>query len=90
MQYCDLKRYEATIADMTPQERKELHEWVADGFDVHDNPWLLYDEYGHPFDFITASRIADDMALNPEAYFGAGYQEPELNEETDINDEPPF
>jgi len=90
MLYCDLKRYEVTITNMTAQERKELYEWVADGSDVHSNPWLLYDEYGLLFDFITASRIADDMLRNPESYFGIGYLEPELNDDIDINNEPPF
>ena len=66
--YKDLRQYEATVGRLTPNERKELREWVAAGNDVHCNPYLLYGENGHPLDFITAGRIAEDMRCNPDDY----------------------
>jgi hypothetical protein len=46
---------------MTPPERKDLLEWVKDGNSVHNNPWLLYSEEGHPLDFLDAMRITEDL-----------------------------
>jgi hypothetical protein len=33
----ELKEYLVTISDLTADEHKELHEWVADGNSVYDN-----------------------------------------------------
>ena len=65
-----LKEYEARIDDMTAKERKELHEWVRAGNEVCNNPYLLSDEDGWPIDFITASRVAEEMAADPESFQG--------------------
>ena len=65
----ELKRYEAEFGHMTADERKELHEWVARGERVYDNPCLLYREDGRPFDYVTAIRIFQDMCDNPEDYW---------------------
>jgi len=64
----ELKEYGAIIGYMTPEERKGLCEWVATGNGVNDNPYLLYGENGWPLDYISASRIYEEMLLNPEDY----------------------
>jgi len=68
----EFKKYEAAIGTMTPEERKELHEWAAARNSAYDNPCLLWDDDGHPFDFITALRIDEDMRSNPEDYHFGG------------------
>ena len=64
----ELREYEVTIGYMTPDELKELREWVAAGNSVHCNPHILYGDDGHPMDYITANRIAEDMNRNPDNY----------------------
>ena len=64
----ELKRYEATIGHMMPEERKELREWVSAGNSPYDNPCLLCGEDGRLMDYITAIRIDEDMMENPEDY----------------------
>lgn len=64
----ELREYEAVIGYMTPEERKELREWVAAGNQAICNPYYLYGDDGHPLDYISAARIAEDMRLNPEDY----------------------
>lgn len=56
-----LKEYEATIGIMTADERKELHEWVAAGNSVHDNPCYIYGEDGCPMDYINAIRCDKEL-----------------------------
>ena len=68
MLYKELKRYEAEIGHISPEERKGLRGWAMHGGGVYDNPYLLYGENGHPFDYITASRITRDMQDNPKDY----------------------
>jgi hypothetical protein len=34
----ELKLYETSVGILAPDERKMLHEWVADGNGVYDNP----------------------------------------------------
>ena len=63
-----LKKYEAMFDDMTEEERKELHEWIAAGNDFNSNPYLLNSEDGWPMDFINASRNAEEMATHPELF----------------------
>ena len=66
-----LKEYEATIGTLTEDERKELHEWVATGNSVHDNPYYIYGEDGYPMDYINANRYDKELCeemrnLTPE------------------------
>lgn len=49
-------------ADVTPDERREVLEWVKSGNSVYSNPWYLYDESGHSMDYITAMRTVPDLA----------------------------
>lgn len=49
-------------AQITPKERLEILEWVKSGNSVYSNPWYLYDEGGHPMDYITAMRTVPDLA----------------------------
>ena len=64
----ELKQYEASFVDLMPNERKTLHEWVADGNSVRDNPSLIAGEDGNPLCYITAIRLVADMWNNPEDY----------------------
>ena len=56
-----LNDYMSIVGNLTPEEKKDLRKWVADGNSVYDNPCLLYGEDGHPMDYITAIRIDADM-----------------------------
>ena len=49
-------------AQITPEERLETLEWVKSGNSVYSNPWYLYNEGGHPMDYITATRTVPDLA----------------------------
>jgi hypothetical protein len=62
--------YLLTIDDVTEDERRDLDEWVAQGYSVYDNPYTLYDERGQPMDYINGCRVGLDMAENPSLYFG--------------------
>ena len=64
----ELKQYEASFSDLTPDERKTLHQWVADGNSVRDNPSLIAGEDGNPLCYITAIRLVADMWNHPEDY----------------------
>ena len=63
-----LKQYEASIGDLTPDERKALHQWVTDGNSVYDNASWLAGEDGNPLCFIAAIRLEADMFSHPEDY----------------------
>jgi len=65
----ELKEYEQTIGDLTPDEREELREWVKMGRSVYDNPWYISMGNGWPIDYIKASRIFDEILNNPEIYY---------------------
>ncbi|MDL2252777.1 hypothetical protein LJC64_04780 [Ruminococcaceae bacterium OttesenSCG-928-A11] len=62
----DYLRHEANKylldADVTPDERREVLEWVKSGNSVYCNPWYLYDDGGHSMDYITAMRTVPDLA----------------------------
>jgi len=64
----NLREYEAAIGNVTPEERKELREWVAAGNQAICNPYYLYGDDGHLLDYISAARIAVDMRRHPEDY----------------------
>jgi len=66
-----LKKYEQIFDEMTAEEKYELREWIVNGHSVNSNPFLIYGENGGLMDFVEASRVADDMAANPEGYGGA-------------------
>ena len=51
----ELKEYEK-ITPMTEDERKVLHEWVADGNSVHENGAMACYEGGRPMDFLDVYR----------------------------------
>jgi len=59
-----LRAYLKSIGSLSYTEKNELKEWVDDGNSVYDNPYDLYDENGHPLDFITARRIFFDIWEN--------------------------
>jgi hypothetical protein len=52
-----LKQYEVAVGDITPEERKALRKWVADGNSVYDNPFWLAGEDGNSLCFIVAIRL---------------------------------
>jgi len=75
----ELKEYEATIGVLSDEERNDLHEWVANGNSVHDNPGAVSGENGLPMDYINARRLIEEMAemreKDPEM-FQRGYGTP--------------
>jgi hypothetical protein len=76
-----LKKYEQMFDGMTSEEKYDLREWIANGNSVNSNPFMIYGGNGCLTDFIDAYRSAEDMAANPEDYFG------ELNGESGTLDE---
>jgi len=64
----ELREYEQTIGDLTPDERKELREWIKTGRSVYDNPWYISMGNGWPLDYIKASRTFDEILGNPDLY----------------------
>jgi len=64
----ELKQYEASVGDLSPDERKALHQWVADGNSVYENAFWLAGEDGNPLCYIAAMRLVSDMLVNPEDY----------------------
>ena len=65
----ELKEYEKSIIDITPDEQRELREWVKKGRSCYDNPWYISTENGWPVDYIEASRTFNDILMNPDEYF---------------------
>ena len=63
-----LRQYEASIGALTPDERRALHEWVADGNSVYDNPFGIADEDSRPSCYISAIRLISDMLSYSEDY----------------------
>jgi len=57
----ELKKYEAEFNDMTTEERKALHEWVASGKSPYDNGDYICYEGGYPVDFVSALRTWEEM-----------------------------
>jgi hypothetical protein len=53
--------------DMTPDERKEVLDWVKAGESVRENPWLMTDDDGYPLDYLTAKRVDEELR---ERHFG--------------------
>ncbi len=49
--------------DMTPEERKDLLDWVNSGQSVRDNPWLMVDEHGDPMDYLSAMRMVQELRM---------------------------
>jgi hypothetical protein len=56
-----MNEYMITIGDLSATEKRDLRAWVADGNSVHDNPFSLYDENGHPMDYVNAMRVNTEM-----------------------------
>ena len=55
-----LKRYEKEV-DMTNNERKELHKWVAAGHSPYANGDYICNENGWPMDFVNAMRFEKEQ-----------------------------
>jgi hypothetical protein len=64
----ELKEYEASVGNLTPDERKALHGWVADGNSVYNNFSCIAGEDGNPLCYIAAIRLLADMWNYPEDY----------------------
>ena len=64
-----LREYKGIIGNLTADEKKDLHQWVAGGNSVYENPYFLYDESGNPMDFISSRRVDIDMCENPSHFF---------------------
>ena len=61
------KEYEeyAAKTSMTEEEHKDLRSWIAEGNSPYGNPSLYADERGVEMDFISGSRIAEDLKPKP-------------------------
>jgi len=79
----ELKEYEASIADLTEQERKGLHEWVGNGNRVVENPCCYCDESGRPMDYISAVRLDEDIIGYFERFGFPACAEKEIPEDAD-------
>ena len=68
----EMRDYLLGFPDVTAEEKQELRRWVASGRSPYDNRWELYNDYGWPFDFITAERIGNELVAefecNPERF----------------------
>jgi hypothetical protein len=64
----ELKKYEASIDGLTPDERKGLRDWVAAGNSPYDNPYYYAGDDGGPLCFIETMRLVEDMRNFPENY----------------------
>jgi len=62
----ELKEYVALVGALTPEERKALCEWVADGNHAVCNPWHMCGEDGRTMDYIAAVRIVGDTLRSPQ------------------------
>ena len=67
----ELKEYEKTTP-MSEDERKALHEWVADGNSVHENVAMASYEGGRPMDFLDVYREEEELR---RAVAGMSYEE---------------
>jgi hypothetical protein len=81
-----LKEYEEMLESMSTEEKEELREWMAQGYSVNSNPYMLYGENGCLMDLIDAIRINEDMCNNPEHYM----QSYEYRSDDDLDDDIPF
>jgi hypothetical protein len=64
----DLRKYEASVGDIAPDERKMLRKWVVSGNSPYENPSHYAGEDGMPMGFIEAMRLESDMLKFPENY----------------------
>lgn len=55
-----LKEYESRTP-MSREERRELHDWVAEGKSPYDNGDYICGEGGLPLDFISALRASREL-----------------------------
>lgn len=56
----ELIEYEKN-AEMTEEERTALHEWVLDGYRVHENGSMACTESGTPCDFLDVYRYEEEI-----------------------------
>jgi hypothetical protein len=84
-----LDTYLLTIGDITESEMEDLHEWVAAGRSVYDNPCFIYDESGRPMDFINGCRAAFeiDEDENPSSFV---FGDPDAVDGRGLDDDLPF
>ena len=71
MLHKELKRYEAEIGYISPEERNNLREWVKYGNSPYDNPNCCSCDNGWPMDYVTAIRTDKElrnMHDNPKKY----------------------
>ena len=73
-----LMDYENNL-QMTEEERKSLHAWVAEGKSPYDNGDYIYREDGSLMDFISAIRFTDEQ-IRCFKNLSAGEQEKILKE----------
>ena len=61
------KEYEeyAAKTSMIEEEHKALRSWIAEGNSPYGNPSLYANERGVEMDFISGSRIAEDLKPKP-------------------------
>ena len=83
-----IETYLSAFDDVADDEVHDLHEWVAAGRSVYDNPCLIYDESGRPMDFINACRLDLEMTENPSDFFSG--DEAYTAVDSDGGDELPF
>lgn len=69
----DLREYERTIADLTDEERINLHLWVADGNSIYENPYHMTDSSYRPLDYIEAIRVTEGLWKSSEHYCEESY-----------------
>lgn len=55
-----LEKYKSET-EMTKEERKELHKWVAAGNSPYDNGDYIYSDNGWPMDFVHACRFVEEQ-----------------------------
>ena len=67
----ELKEYEKNTP-MTEEERKALHEWVADGNSVHENAAMASYDGGRPMDFLDVYREEERLR---RAVAGMSYEQ---------------
>jgi hypothetical protein len=65
-----VETYLMTFDDISEDEVHDLEQWVARGYSIYSNPYLISDESGNPMDFINGCRVGLDMDENPSEYFG--------------------
>lgn len=56
----ELREYEK-VTEMTEEERAALHEWVSEGYSVHENSSMGFYENSEPVDFLNDYRYHKEI-----------------------------